>query len=177
MEFLVVIYHKFVKQLLNNWSSDRRIKYLRKQGMKIGQGCIINTIQFSTEPFLIEIGNNVLISSGTYFITHDGSISCFQNELQGGIYGKIKIGNNVNIGMNTIILYNTTIGNNCIIGAGSVVRGRFPDDSVIIGNPAKVVSSMGIQKMIFRNSRGFVKTNNLTIREYRALVKKHFGIE
>ena len=37
---------------------------------------------------------------------------------------------------------NTFIGNNCIVGAGSVVSGHFPDNSVIAGNPAKIICSL-----------------------------------
>jgi serine acetyltransferase len=72
---------------------------------------------------------------------------------------------------------NTTIGNNCVIGAGSVVRGQFPDDSVIVGNPAKVLMKTSVQKMLFRQSAGLVKTNNLTPAQKDKLVKEHFGIE
>ncbi len=177
MNLLELILDHTVYKIIKLSSSNSKIKYFRKQGMTIGQNCILSTMSFSTEPFLIEIGDNVLISSGTQFITHDGSVRCFEEEIQGGIFGKIKIGNNVNIGINCILIYNTIIGDNCIIGAGSVVRGRFPANSVIIGNPAKVVLSMNIQKMIFRNSRGLVKTNNLPTTEALKLVKKHFGIE
>jgi acetyltransferase-like isoleucine patch superfamily enzyme len=158
-------------------STKRRVKYLRRQGVKIGEKCLIDTLAFSTEPFLIEIGNQVALSGGVKFITHDGSVRCFGNEVEGGIFGKIKIGNNVFIGPDCIILLNTTIGENCIVGAGSVVRGQFPDNSVILGNPAKVVLSTNIQKMLFRNNPGFVRTNNLTESEAKKLVKKHFGIE
>ena len=87
------------------------------------------------------------------------------------------MGNNVFIGTNCIILLNTKIGNNCIIGAGSVVRGQFPDNSVIIGNPAKVVSNTNIQKIIFVHSAGLLKTRKLSPSEKKKLIKKHFNIE
>lgn len=177
MNKLVDIASKLYEKLTRNYSWDQRTNSLRRQGIKIGQDCQIDTYFFSTEPFLIEIGNHVRIGSGTQFITHDGSIQCFQDEIDGGIFGKIQIGNNVFIGINCIILYNTTIGDNCIIGAGSVVRGKFPVNSVIIGNPAKVVLSLNMQKMIFRNSPCLVKTNNLNKKEAFKLVKKHFGIK
>jgi acetyltransferase-like isoleucine patch superfamily enzyme len=158
-------------------NKEKRINYLRKKGIKIGQDCEIRTMSFSTEPYLIEIGNRVRIASGTQFITHDGSIMCFRDDLKGGLFGKIKIGNNVFIGMNCIVLLNTTIGDNCIIGAGSVVRGHFAENSIIIGNPAKVVSNITIQKMFFRNNSGFLKTNNLSESEKDKIVKRHFGID
>lgn len=177
MNLIKSIVRQIHEKILSYCSSEQRIKYLRRKGVKIGQNCIISTLSFSTEPFLIEIGNHVAISSDTVFITHDGSIRCFIDELQGGIFGKIKIGNNVSIGIKCIIILNTSIGDNCIIGAGSVLRGHFPENSVIMGNPAKVVYNMNIQKLLFRQSPGFLPTNNLIKKESIKIVKKHFGIE
>jgi len=51
----------------------------------------------------------------------------------------IEIGDNCFIGMNSIILKGTTIGNNVIVGAGSVVQGKFPDNCIIAGNPARII--------------------------------------
>ncbi len=51
----------------------------------------------------------------------------------------IVIGDDCFIGMNSIILKGTTLGNNVIVGAGSVVHGKFPDNCIIAGNPAKIV--------------------------------------
>jgi len=177
MRLLDKILSRIHELLLEFKGKESKINYLRKKGIKIGQNCEIHTLAFSTEPYLIEIGNRVRIANGTQFITHDGSIMCFRDELKGGLFGKIKVGNNVFIGINSIILFNTTIGDNCIIGAGSVVRGHFPENSVIVGNPAKVVSTTTIQKMFFSNNPGFVKTNNLSSIEKDKLVKKHFGID
>lgn len=156
---------------------ERRIRYLRSLGVKIGQRCRVRTMSFSTEPYLIEIGDHVAVAAGTQFITHDGATWCFDNELDGGVFGKIKIGNNVFIGINCIILLNTTIGDNCIVGAGSVVRGHFPENSIICGNPAQVISKTNIQKMLFRQNPGLLKTNNLSEAQKTKLVKEHFGLK
>jgi hypothetical protein len=79
--------------------SEIRIRYWRRQGMKIGNKCQINNVNFSTEPYLIEIGDHVAIAAGTDFITHDGAIWCFRDELKNAdVFGTIKIGNNVFIG-------------------------------------------------------------------------------
>jgi len=60
-----------------------------------------------------------------------------------GSSGKVVIGDNCFIGMNSIILKGTKIGNNCIVGAGSVLTGKeYPDNSVIVGNPAKVICTI-----------------------------------
>lgn len=156
---------------------ETRNNYLRRQGVKIGKNCLVHTVSFSTEPYLVEIGDEARITSGTMFITHDGGVHSFQGELGGGIFGKIVLGNNVFIGSNCIILYNTTIGNNCIIGAGSVVRGHFPDDSVIMGNPAKVIMKRSMQKLLYKQSPGLVETDNIPEAECTRRIKAHFGIK
>lgn len=164
--------------LLKQGSDKRRVNYLRGQGMKIGQNCHLNTMSFSTEPYLIEIGNHVAIAAGTDFITHDGAIWCFREELQNAdIFGKIKIGNNVFIGNNCTILPNSTIGDNSIVGAGSIVRGKFPDNSVIFGNPAKLVLKMNIQKFLYLQNPALLITQNMTDSQKNKIIKKHFGIE
>ncbi len=176
MNSLKGIWDSFVKLLILKVSDEQRIRYLRKRGIRIGEKCRVRTMKFSTEPYLIEIGNHVAVAANTEFITHDGATWCFEDELDGGVFGKIKIGNNVFIGINCIILSNTTIGDNCIVGAGSVVRGHFPENSIICGNPAQAISKTSIQRMLFRQNPGLIKTNNLTARQKDDLVKKHFGI-
>jgi len=157
--------------------SNTRIKYWRKQGMKIGEDCLINNVNFSTEPYLIEIGDHVAIAAGTDFITHDGAIWCFREEiLNADVFGRIKIGDNVFIGNNCTLLPNTTVGDNCIIGAGSVVRGKFPDNSVIVGNPAKVVLSMSMQQLLYKQNPNFMRIRDLSPRAKKAAIMKHFGL-
>lgn len=176
MRSIIKILNALYKLLILKASEESRNNYLRRQGVKIGKNCKVHTVSFSTEPYLVEIGNDAKITSGTIFITHDGAVHCFEGEIGGGIFGRIIIGNNVFIGSNCIILLNTTIGHNCIIGAGSVVRGQFPDDSVIVGNPAKVIMKTSVQKLLYRQSQGLVKTNNLPEVECTKLIKEHFGI-
>jgi acetyltransferase-like isoleucine patch superfamily enzyme len=163
---------------LKRASDASKIKYLRKQGMIIGEGCHFNTMSFSTEPYLIELGNHVAISAGTDLVTHDGAVWCFrENESNEDIFGKIVIGNNVFIGINCTILPNTTIGNNCIVGAGSVLRGKFPDDSVIVGNPAKVVMKMSFQRFLYFQNPGLIRTHDLSDRKKAKFVKNLFSIK
>ncbi len=54
----------------------------------------------------------------------------------------IKIGRNCFIGVNSIILKGTELGDGCVVGAGSVVAGKFPANSVVAGNPAKVIKTL-----------------------------------
>lgn len=54
----------------------------------------------------------------------------------------IYIGKNCFIGCNTLILKGTIIADGCVVGAGAVVSGEFKNNSVIVGNPARVVKML-----------------------------------
>lgn len=56
--------------------------------------------------------------------------------------GRIHIGKNCFLGCNSIILKGTVLGEGCVVGAGAVVAGKFEDNCVIVGNPAKVVKRL-----------------------------------
>jgi acetyltransferase-like isoleucine patch superfamily enzyme len=118
------------------------VEYARDCGIKVGKDCrFYSDMTLIREPFLVEFGDNVLVSADVRIITHDGGVFIFRKEITNivGSYGKIKIGNNCFIGQNTIILPNVQIGDNCIVCAGAVVADSFPDNSVIMGNPAQLI--------------------------------------
>jgi acetyltransferase-like isoleucine patch superfamily enzyme len=58
------------------------------------------------------------------------------------VYGRIRVGNNVFIGVHTIILPGVSIGDNVVIGAGSVVNKDIPDNVVAAGVPAKIIKNI-----------------------------------
>lgn len=84
----------------------------------------------------VEVGDNVLWGPGVGIISanHDDS-----QRLEHKKEKPVKIGNNVWIGMNSIILPGVELGNNVIVGAGSVVTKSFPDNVIIAGNPARII--------------------------------------
>ena len=55
---------------------------------------------------------------------------------------EVVIGRNCFIGCNSLILKGTVLGDNCVVGAGAVVCGKFEDNCVIAGNPAKVIRKL-----------------------------------
>jgi len=126
------------------------VSFLRYLGVKIGSRCFISTAihNFGTEPWLVEIGNDVSITDGVVFLTHDGSSRLFRKKIpnmnvaHGNRFAPIRIENNCFIGINAIIMPGVTIGANSIVGAGSVVTKNVPAMSVAAGNPARVVLTL-----------------------------------
>jgi acetyltransferase-like isoleucine patch superfamily enzyme len=111
----------------------------------------VGTQDFGSEPYLISIGSNGLITDGVRFVTHDGGIQvpmlkegAPMDQIYGkkSLFGAISIGNNVFIGVGAILLSNTTIRDNSIIAAGAIVKGDFPENAIIAGNPAKNIGEV-----------------------------------
>jgi len=90
----------------------------------------------------IEIGKNFLFAPGVKII------SANHNQVEGGHIevSPIKIGNDVWLGTNVIILPSVSIGDNCIVAAGAVVTKSFPENSIIAGNPAKLLKTNNVKK-------------------------------
>jgi len=154
-------------------SNSTRIKILRSLGMKIGDHCIVNPISYSTEPYLIEIGNHVAIASGT----HDGAVWVLREKFPDiDVFGNIKIGDNTFVGADCTILPNTVVGTNCVIGAGSVVRGEIPDNSVVIGNPARVIMKTPVLEKLLLFHKHRVDIKALSPKEKEAVLLRHFGL-
>lgn len=111
---------------------------------------------------VIEIGDNVGISGATVYARSKieigdytnigGNVKILDNDFhpvdpearmaddkeQIGT-APIKIGKNCFIGCNVLILKGSEIGDNCVVGAGAVVSGKFEDNCVIAGNPARII--------------------------------------
>jgi acetyltransferase-like isoleucine patch superfamily enzyme len=118
------------------------VRNAKRLGVTVGDNCRILGFKFGSEPFLISIGNNVTITSGVRFVTHDGSTWLIRDS-KGRRYSfnKIQINDNVFIGINSIILPGVLVDNDVIIGAGSVVTKSVPKGSIVAGNPAKIIGN------------------------------------
>lgn len=131
------LFNKYVKILLLG-----NVAYARSIGVKIGTDCRIYTTSFGSEPFLIEIGDRVTVTAGVKLLTHDGSTWLIRrNGKRFQRFGRIKIGSEVFVGVNAIVMPGVKIGSRVVIGAGSVVTKDVPDNSVFVGNPAVRISS------------------------------------
>ncbi|MFO1492105.1 MAG: acyltransferase [Kiritimatiellia bacterium] len=121
------------------------VRYARRIGVRMaGRVHIFGSSfgMFGTEPFLVSLGDNVYITPGASFLTHDGGVLIARDRKPGlEIARPIRIGNNVFIGTMALIMPGVEIGNDCIIGARAVVTRNVPDGSVVAGHPARVIKS------------------------------------
>ena len=111
---------------------------LRQKGAEIGENCHIYGSIDNGHEFLITIGNNVTLASGSTVLAHDGSTKKIIGYSR---VGRVDIGDDVFIGANAIVLPGVRIGSRVIIGAGSVVTRDVPENSVAVGNPAHVIGT------------------------------------
>jgi len=179
-------YHTFyMKQLMRKDHIAWNVECAKDAGVHVGENCrFLGNITYSTEPYLIEIGDNTIISGCVDFITHDGAVLLFndgENDIFGH-FGKIKIGSNCFIGFKSMFLPDVQIGDNCIVAAGSVIMNSFPDNSIIMGNPAKLVSHVDIFRKIKMSSKNtirskeypFPKEEEMPKDQKKQMVIKHF---
>lgn len=121
---------------------------LESEGISVGKHTIFydpNSMSIDRQrPWMLKIGDYCKITKGTVILTHDYSRSVLRRAYGDivGEAGETIIGDNVFIGMNSIILMGAQIGNNVIIGAGSVVSGKVPDNSVVAGNPCRIIRTL-----------------------------------
>lgn len=148
-------------------------------GAKIGKNVsIIGDIHFSSEPYLISVGDNTTISFECALITHDAATRVIRNmpnqDPRTVIYGPIKIGSNCFIGARTTILPGVKIGDNTIIGSCSLVNKDIPSNVVAAGNPCKVICT--IDEYIDKHKDDFLYIVNLPSEEKKDVLLKLFNI-
>lgn len=172
------MFKKFIKKIIfrEKADSDSYVAHLRKLGVRIGERSVIfeprNTVIDITRPWMIEIGDDVNITRGVTILTHGFDWAVLKGAYGDvlGSCGKVTIGNNVFIGMNTTILKGVTIGSNVIIGAGSLVNKDIPDNCIVAGNPARVIMSLNeyYEKRLLAQE----KEAKEMVREYRTVYGK-----
>lgn len=139
-----------VYRLRSEESTDRLIKF----GLTVGDNFIRQekTIIDQSHCWLIRIGSNVTLAPRVHILAHDAST---KRALGYTRIGLVDIGNNVFIGASTTVLPGVRIGDNVVVGANSVVSKDIPSNSVVAGNPARVICTY--DDYINRKRKEFMK--------------------
>ena len=146
------------------------LEYAKHIGLKVGQNTWIKTRKWSSEPFLITIGNNCQVTEDVSFHTHGGG-NCIRHKCPDfDVFGKIVVEDWSYIGAFSHIMPGVTIGEGALVAAGSVVVKSVPPHTVVGGNPAKVICST--DEYLARNLKWNLGTKQLSTSEKIEFLKQ-----
>lgn len=158
------LYYKLAKKLL---SPEKYAKFI---GVHIGKNNFIPDKNcWSSEPYLITVGNHCQITMGVRFFTHGGGHVLRRMIPEYDSFGKIVVKDWVYIGNNSLIMPGVTIGEGSLVAAGSVVTKSVPDNVVVGGNPARIICS--IDEFLTRNMKYNTKLKNYSSKLKRSLLE------
>lgn len=136
-------------------------RYARYIGVNLGNN---NDIQdnglWSSEPYLITVGNNNQFVLGARILTHGGGRILRTKEPDYDSFGKVVIGNWCYLGTNSLIMPGVTIGDFVLVAAGSVVTKSVPSNVVVAGNPARIICT--IDEFYEKNKKYNVHTKQMS---------------
>lgn len=122
------------------------IKSITNGGGSVGKNFdVYSSFIDMSQPYLLSFGDDVTVTHAT-ILTHD---ACLHKRIGYTKVGKVSIGNNVFIGYGAIILPGAVIGNDVVIGAGTVVSKVIPSNSVVVGNPCRIICTY--QELLEKN--------------------------
>lgn len=148
------------------------IGFAKSIGVSLGNDCRLINVDFGSEPYLVTLGNHVSATK-THFVTHDGGVWVFRQENPDiDVIAPIRVGNNVFLGIDTIVMPGVTIGDNVVVGARSVVTRDLPDNCVAAGVPARIIGSIDqYRSKCFERDVATAKLSNV---DKRSILEKRF---
>lgn len=130
---------------------NARIETLAGGGVVIGDNVAIAQNFHCTSAGELEIGDGTLITENVCITNIDHcyeqpGVPVLEQEIR---VSRTSIGPNCFIGFGAVIQAGTVLGKQCIVGANAVVRGEYPDYSVIVGVPGRVVKRFNAEKGVW----------------------------
>lgn len=145
----VVIKSSFLSNLIGLYQRTIIIARTPESSITIGNNVGMSGVTIYSRK-KIKIGDNTLLGGNVKILDNDFHPIEYEdrnlNDESKIRCKEINIGKNCFIGCNSIILKGTVLGDGCVVGAGSVVSGTFEENSVIAGNPAKVIRRINNEK-------------------------------
>jgi maltose O-acetyltransferase len=117
-----------------------RLRELESRGLQLGKRVYVHpSVIFDNDfPWLISLGDDCTLSVNVTILAHDASLLMTLGRVK---VGRVTVGARAFVGAGSLILPGVTIGKSAIVGAGSVVTHNVPDNSVVAGNPARMIES------------------------------------
>ncbi len=165
---------RFKLSLFFDTEHSKAATYSKYLGVNFGKNVrITGTPLFGSEPYLITIGNDVTITDGVTFHTHDGGVGVLRAKYPGiDIIKPVTVGNNVFIGSHATLMPGITIGNNVIIGAASLISRNIPDNVVVVGVPAKIIKTLAeYEEKVLKEGIYIENRSNKGLRKKEILTK------
>lgn len=125
-------------------SSSKRAKYIYKHNIfaECGENLFFQPRKLPADPKFIKFHNNVVVAADVTFVCHDVMYILYRNMKNKPMVQHIdciEVMDNVFIGLGAVIMPGVKIGPNAVIAAGSIVTKDVPPNSIVGGNPAKVI--------------------------------------
>lgn len=162
-----------LKEFVYRFRGEYTTEKLVSMGMKVGKNFkrLNGVILDSGHCWLIEIGDNVTMAPRVHILCHDASTKQFLGYMK---IGRVTIGDNVFIGAESVILPGICIGNNVVIGANSTVTHNVSDNSLVVGSPARVISTLDkyLEKEKQRMSMSPIYGEDYTLRKNVSMAKR-----
>lgn len=149
MKFLLSVLFKLIDlpvKLLSACFKYQQKLLLVARGASIGKHTYISPRAYidTHKPGQVIVGDNCYITRNVVILCHTdtkrgGPLGIWNRGSEKRVFGTVKIGNNVFIGVNSVIMPSVTIGDDVIIGALSLVNTNIPNGMIAVGNPARIV--------------------------------------
>jgi maltose O-acetyltransferase len=127
--------------MLQRLRGETSLERLVAQGLRLGSGARIDRGVYldAGHPWLIDIGDEAVLSYGVIVLAHDASTRAHTGYTR---IARVDIGRRVFVGPGAVILPGTRLGDDVIVQPLAVVRGAIPPGTVVEGNPGRVVGDV-----------------------------------
>lgn len=130
-------------------SSSKRVKYIYKHNIffECGENLFFQPRKLPADPKFIKFHDNVVVAADVTFVCHDVMYLMYRNMKKKPMVQHIdciEVMDNVFIGLGAIIMPGIKIGPNAVIAAGSVVTKDVSANSIVGGNPARVIGEFDV---------------------------------
>ena len=132
-----------------------RMETIGNGTIKIGDNIAIEqNVHIISGERILNIGDDTTISANVFISNVDHEYKNIERSVveQPLLFKETQIGKSCFVGYGAVILPGTRLGNHCIVGANAVVRGNYPDNCVIAGNPTRIIKNYDLETESWKNN-------------------------